>query len=177
MATAPKPAAKAASKVVPIDNGAETPAPRKSKKKLLLLIAALLLALCAGVGAAWYFSGDSSAAAAPAKPEPPKPPVFLPMDQFTVNLQPEDNGDQYLQIAFTLQLANEEQVERVKTYMPLLRSRLLMLLSSKKASEISSAEGKKKLQEEIIAQVKQPFTPQGAPVAASGVFFTSFVIQ
>jgi flagellar FliL protein len=61
--------------------------------------------------------------------------------------------------------------------MPLVRSRLLLLLSSKKASELSTVEGKKKLADEIIAQVKQPFTPQGGSTAISGVFFTSFVIQ
>ncbi len=173
MATAPK----AAPKVVPIEENVEiSAAPKKSKKKLLLL-GAILILLLGGGGAAWYIVGSSGGAPASEKPEPPKPPVYLPMDQFTVNLQPGDAGDQYLQIAFTLQVDSSEQVEMLKTYMPLIRSRLLMLLSSKKASEISTAEGKKKLQEEIVAQVKLPFTPQSAPAAVSGVFFTSFVIQ
>jgi flagellar FliL protein len=177
MATAPKAAPKAAPKVVPIDENVEAPAPRKSSKKRVVVFGLLLLVLGIGGGGAWYLLGSSGEPAAAAKQEPPKPPVFLPMDQFTVNLQSESGNDQFLQVSFTLQLADQEQVELIKTYMPLVRSRLLLLLSSKKASEISGVDGKKKLSEEIIAQVKQPFLPQGAPQAVTGVFFTSFVIQ
>lgn len=173
MATAPK----SAPKVVPIDEGAPA-APKKSKKKLFAMLGAILFALAAGGGAAWYFLGGKPAAEGEthAKHEPPKPPVFLQMEQFTVNLQPEV-GEQYLQIAFTLQVANQEQVELIKLYMPLVRSRLLLLLSSKKASELSTADGKKKLQDEIIAAIKQPFGQNMPPQEVSGVFFTSFVIQ
>ena len=173
MATAPK----TAPKVVPIDEGAAAAAPKKSKKKLFAMIGAALIALAAGGGGAWYFLGGSSdGAEANVKHEPPKPPVFLQMEQFTVNLQPEV-GEQYLQVAFTMQVASQEQVELIKLYMPLVRSRLLMLLSSKKASELSTPDGKKKLQDEITAAVKQPFGPNMEPQSISGVFFTSFVIQ
>ena len=173
MATAPK----GNPKVVPIEEAVgEVAPPKKSKKKLFLMLGAVLL-IVAGGGGAWFFMGGPSAEeSAAAKQEPPKPPVFIAMDPFTVNLQPEA-GDQYLQVQFTLQVADEKQVEQIKLYMPLVRSRLLLLLSSKKPSELSTPEGKKKLQEEIIATVKQPFTPQNPPQGISGVFFTSFVIQ
>jgi flagellar FliL protein len=173
MATAPK----SAPKVVPIEEGAA--ASKGSKKKLFVMIAAILLALAAGGGGAWFFLGKKShgeSEEAHARQEPPKPPVFLQMEQFTVNLQPEV-GEQYLQVAFTLQVASPEQVDLIKLYMPLVRSRLLLLLSSKKASELSTADGKKKLQDEIVAAVKQPFAPNMRPQDVSGVFFTSFVIQ
>lgn len=173
MATAPK----ANPKVVPIDEAKAdaAPAPKKSRKKLMMIAGVLLLAI--GGGSTWYFMGnDHAEPGAPAKAEPPKPPVFIAMEPFTVNLQPEV-GEQYLQVAFTLQVADQVQVDNIKLYMPLVRSRILMLLSTKKASELSSAEGKKKLQDEIIAQIKQPFAPQSPPQQVSGVFFTSFVIQ
>ncbi|KRB93325.1 flagellar basal body-associated protein FliL [Noviherbaspirillum sp. Root189] len=178
MATAPK----ASPKVVPIDEGAAAAAPaKKSKKKLFIIVGALLLVI-GGAGGAWFFMGqgkdghsETTEAAAP-KVDPGKPPVFIAMEPFTINLQPE-NGEQYLQIAFTMQVADEKQVEIIKMYMPALRSRILLLLASKKASELSTIEGKTKLQEEILAQVKKPFTPQGPQQVASGVFFTSFVIQ
>jgi flagellar FliL protein len=171
-------AQKATAKVVPIDENTEAPPPKKSKKKLILLIAILLVVLGGGGAGAWfYFGAEQDGAQKTPKAEPPKPPVFLAMDQFTVNLQHENNGDQFLQVAFTLQVADQEQVEEIKQYMPLVRSRLLLLLSSKKASEISSVEGKKQLSEEIIAQIKQPFTPKGKSHEVAGVFFTSFVIQ
>ena len=99
------------------------------------------------------------------------------IDPFTVNLTPGEGGDQYLQVALTLQVADQAQVDRLKLYMPQVRSRILLLLSSKKASEISSVEGKKKLSAEIIAQINLPFTPQSERQSVSDVFFTSFVIQ
>lgn len=172
MATAPK----ANPKVVPIDEAkVEAAPPKKSRTKLMLIGGVLLLAI--GGGSAWFFMGSDGAGAGGAvKQEPPKPPVFIAMEPFTINLQPE-MGDQYLQVAFTLQVADQTQVDNIKLYMPLVRSRILMLLSTKKASELSSAEGKKKLQDEIIAQIKQPFAPQSPPQQVSGVFFTSFVIQ
>jgi flagellar protein FliL len=173
MATAPK----GNPKVVPIEEAAgEAAPPKKSKKKLFLMLGALLLA-AGGGGGAWYFMSDAPhEGGAPAKQEPPKPPVFVAMDPFTVNLQPEA-GDQYLQVQFTLQVADEKQVELIKLYMPLVRSRVLLLLSSKKPSELSTPEGKKKLQDEIVTTIKQPFTPQAQPQGVTGVFFTSFVIQ
>ncbi|HZW14170.1 MAG TPA: flagellar basal body-associated protein FliL [Noviherbaspirillum sp.] len=173
MATAPKPVAKAAPKVVPIDEAAGAAAP-KSNKKLFLIIggAALLLG---GAGGAWYFMNQK---AEPGKPKEvaPAPPVFVTLEPFTVNLQ-SDDGERYLQVAFTLQVASQEQVDLIKLYMPLLRSRLLMLLASKKASDLSTDEGKRKLQEDIMAQAKLPFAPKGKPQEVNAVFFTSFVIQ
>ena len=173
MATAPK----GNPKVVPIDEAGDSaaPPPKKSKNKLFMVAAAVLL-IAAG-GGAWFFMGNKATEeGAPAKQAPPKPPVFIAMDPFTVNLQPE-GIEQYLQVQFTLQVADETQVELIKLYMPLVRSRLLLLLSSKKPSELSTPEGKKKLQDEITATIKQPFTPQSPPQGVTGVFFTSFVIQ
>jgi len=178
MATsAPKAVPKAVPKVVPPEGGEAAVAPKKSKKKLFIVLILLLILSGAGGGAAWYFLGQSNGGAhAKKKEEPPKPPVFAQLEPFTVNLQPE-NGEQYLQVAMTLQVADQAQAEQIKLYMPLVRSRLLLLLSSKKASEISTADGKKKLSDEIVAQLKQPFASQGAPQSITGVFFTSFVIQ
>jgi len=173
MATAPK----GNPKVVPIDEAAGGAAPpKKSSKKLLIIVGALVFA-AAGGGGAWFFMGNRAAAPdAPVRQDPAKPPVFIQMEPFTVNLQ-QETVEQYLQVQFTLQVADQAQVETIKLYMPLVRSRLLLLLSSKKASELSTPEGKKQLQDEIVAAVKQPFTPQSAPIGVTGVFFTSFVIQ
>ncbi|QAU34360.1 flagellar basal body-associated protein FliL [Janthinobacterium sp. 17J80-10] len=179
MATAPKAVQKA-----PAKGGAEAAehpavAPKKSGKKLILILMILLLA-GGGGAAAWYFLGQPAAAPgthAKKTIDPGKPPVFLVMDPFTVNLQPDGQGEQYLQVAFSLQVGDSKDVEAIKLYLPQVRSRLLLLLSGKKASEISTVEGKKKLADEILAQVRQPLIQDGAPQNAANVFFTSFVIQ
>lgn len=180
MATAPKAAAKATKAGAEAKAGGEVEevAPKKSRKKLVILLLLVLLVAGGGGGAAWYFLGhkDKEGAEKHAKVETPKPPVFLVLEPFTLNLQ-SDGTDQFLQVGMTLQVATAEQVDLVKLYMPQVRSRLLLLLSSKRAAEINTAEGKKKLGAEIMASVNQPFSPAGKKQEVSDVFFTSFVIQ
>ncbi|MHB1246890.1 MAG: flagellar basal body-associated protein FliL [Sulfuriferula sp.] len=146
----------------------------KSKKPLFLILGIVVLILGGGSAGAWYFTQPKGAQHA--KAEPPKPPVFVNLDAFTVNLQSEDS-DKFLQTAFTLQVKDDAQVEIIKLHLPQIRSRLLLLLSSQKASDILTPDGKNKLATEIITQVNKPFQPKAAPQHVTGVFFTSFVIQ
>ena len=157
------------------DPKAEAAPQQNGKKKMLIMAAMVVLVVILGGGGAWFFmrpAGDK-----PAKVEhKAEKPVFVPVEQFTVNLQPE-NGDQYLQLQFTLQVAGAEQAELIKDNMARVRSRVLLLLSAKKASELTSSEGKHKLSNEIIAAVKEPFVEKGAPQEVTDVLFTSFIIQ
>jgi flagellar FliL protein len=158
------------------------------KSKLFIMIGAAVLVLLLGAGAGWYFlHGSAEDGAESAKKEhagssskkkkkDEHPPEYLAIEPFTVNLQPE-NGDQYLQVAFTLQVNGAEQAEVIKTNMAKVRSRVLLLLSGKKASEINTVEGKQQLAGEILAVVKEPFAEQGEPQEVSDVLFTSFIIQ
>lgn len=157
------------------------------KKKLFLLIGALVLVLgLGGAGAAWFFmhsGGDDAAepakkdhAGAKKKKKSEAAAEYLAVEPFTVNLQPE-TGDQYLQVAFTLQVDGPEQAEAIKANMAKVRSRVLLLLSGKKASEINTVEGKQQLAGEILAAVKEPFEPQGEGQEITDVLFTSFIIQ
>lgn len=149
----------------------------KSKKKLFLIIGVAIIAIGVGGSAgALYLSKKNASSKNAVKHAPAMPPVFVNLEPFTVNLQSE-NGDQYLQVALTLQVADTEQVDIIKQHMPQVRSRILMLLSSKAPSEIASTEGKNKLSNEIIALIKQPFSSQGKSQSVSSVFFTSFIIQ
>jgi flagellar FliL protein len=161
------------------DPKAEAAAP-SSKKKLMIIIAAAVLTLGAGGGAAaWFLTKDSDGA--PAKKEhkaakPSEKPEYVTVEPFTVNLQPE-NGDQYLQVQFTLQVPGPEQAELIKDNMAQVRSRVLLLLSGKKASEINTVDGKRQLAGEILNTVKAPFVEKGEQQEVTDVLFTSFIIQ
>ncbi len=159
----------------PAEEGA---VPAKSKKKLIVIVVAALVLLGGIGGGAFFFLSKKKAAGKEKehKEEVAKAPVFLPLEPFVVNLQSEA-GDKYLQVQMTLQVPDDAQVSLIKANVPQVRSRLLMLLSSKDASEILTQEGKDKLIEEIIEQVNLPFVPKGEPQKVSGVFFTSFVVQ
>lgn len=155
----------------------EAPAPASSKKLIIIIAAVVLLA--GGGGGAWFMmqkkAGDHKKEEVKHE-EPAKAPVFITLETFTLNLQP-DPDEKFLQLDIQLQVANAEVVELLKTQMPVVRNRLLLLLTSKKASEILTMEGKKQLSEEIMAEIKKPFSPEGKPQEVLGVFFTSFVVQ
>lgn len=148
-------------------------APPKKSKKMLFIIIGVVVLLAGGGGGAWFMTqGKGEHKEAEAKP--PKPPVFLPLETFTVNLQ---GGEQYLQTDITLQVADQAQIDAIKLQMPRVRSRLLALLSSKDYSALATTEDKKKLAQEIKEQVTQPFYPKGKPQEVEDVLFTTFVVQ
>jgi len=161
--------------ISPDTDPAVTP-PKGSKKKMLMIIV-LLLALVGG-GLAWYFmifnankAGDSHEKV---KAASHTAPIFLQMDPYTVNLKPDG---QFLQATFTLQIETEEEVVKIKMFMPQIRSRLLLMLSNKTVEELSTLEGKKLLSEQIEALVEEPYEAGLEHTKISNVFFTSFVIQ
>ena len=172
MATkAVKPAAKGA-------EAAEAPAP-KSKKMLFIILGLVLVLVIGGGAAAFMLMGGKGKKAVEEHAEEKassKVPVFVVIEPFVVNLQ-QENGDQFLQVALTLQVPSAETSETIKLFMPQVRSRLLMVLSSKKATELLTSEGKRNLTDEIIDQLGEPFAGGGKGPTITDVFYTSFVIQ
>lgn len=128
--------------------------PAKSHKLLIIIIAVLVLVIAGGAG--WFFTQSKAPAGEhveEAKHEPVLKPAYVPLgEKFTVNLQQEE-GDRYLQVGITLKVLDAKLEEEIKTAMPEIRSKLLLLLSGKKPSELASAEGKKVLVEQVIAAV------------------------
>lgn len=168
------------------DQKVEAPAGGGNKKLIIIIVILVLLLGGGGGGAAWFFMHGKADAEehdeAPAKKKKAKKPagpvIYEPVEPFTVNLQPGENGaDQYLQVAFSLQLSDPETQEEVKKNMAKVRSRILLLLSSKHASEINTPEGKVQLAKDIITALKEPFEDRGSQQEIEDVLFTSFIIQ
>lgn len=148
-------------------------APEKPKKRWPLMVAAFAV-LVVGSGVGWYFM--SEAPAKEAASSKPSPPLFISLEPFTVNLQP-DGQTQYLQVGLVLKTTDPKTEEALKQHMPEVRNRILLLLSSKHGSELLSVEGKQKLASEIQAQMNKPFGAPGTGQRVDAVLFTSFVIQ
>lgn len=161
--------AKLPPKNAPATEPAAAPQPVKRGKGRGLVKWLLLPALLTG-GGAWYFLQEPSWAEA--RPATPSPPVFVTLDQFTVNLLPEES-DQYLQVMLAIKVADNSAVDAIKLHMPEVRDRILLLLSSKQTSDLITVEGKQKLSKEIVAETRA-LVPQEKVM---NVFFTSFVIQ
>lgn len=199
------------------------PAPGgRGKKKLIIIIAAALAVVLAGGGAGAYFllkkkpadteaeaeaGTDAEAAehAAPvkaaAKADAKNPPVFVPLEHFTVNLADRD-AERYAQIAVTLEIDDAKIGDQIKLYMPAIRNNILMAIADRTAGELMERQGKAQLAERIKRETSRALgyevgpedddavTPEAGakpkpkakkkvPVAlpVRGVHFSNFIIQ
>ncbi|MBZ0105117.1 MAG: flagellar basal body-associated protein FliL [Sulfuricella denitrificans] len=155
-------------------------APKKGKGKLLIIIIAAVVLLGGGGGAAWFFMHGKKAAhdgheEAKHESEPAKPPVFVKLETFTVNLATEGE-DHMLQTDVELKVADAKATDMIKAHMPEVRNTLLLLLSSKAASNLATTDGKQKLSGEIKTKINKELHVK-EDEGVSGVFFTTFVIQ
>lgn len=161
MAKAPaKPAAKKDASAA--GDAAEAP---KGKKKLII-IAAVVVALAAG-GGVFFMKSKKAEHAEEAKVEVHAEPKFIPLETFTVNLQREESADQFLQVNIALKVMDPLLEEKIKAVLPEIRSKLNLLLSSKRPSELSSVPGKKRLAAEIAFEANNVLGFHNAPPAAA----------
>lgn len=173
----------------PAEASAQTGRFGTGKKKFIILGVVALLVLSVAGGAGWWFmqSGKKDTAkekaAAPTpkavKVDPKAPPIFVPMENFTVNLSDREY-DRFLQVVLQLQVRDDKVGSLLKVYDPALRHRFLFLMSTASSEVLKTPEGKHALAQQLTSVANQvlagaPGTEEGAPIL--GVSFTTFVIQ
>jgi len=141
-----------------------------SKSKKLILVGGVVAVVLALAGAgAWFYLGKkpavedggeaevaAGAEVAPAVTGPKHPPTFLPLDNMVVNLA-DPGGEKIAQIGITLELVDAKAMEKVRLYMPAIRSSILLLVSQRTAEELLRYEGKEKLAADILREASRPF--------------------
>ena len=150
------------------------------KKKMIMLILVAILSIGAGVGGTWYFmqSQQGEEDEEPKKKKKKKPTEFIKFEPFTVNLHPEEDGERhYLQVEISLKVNQTEVVGIVKEKMPEIRNKTLLLLSSKKASEIFTLEGKQQLGKSIVEEIQLIVGDEDFNEDIKETLFISFIIQ
>ena len=154
---------------------AETPVVAKKKSKKLLLLSVVVLMLGAAGGGTWFWLHQQAAEPQTADK---KPPVFVTLEPFTVNLLQEAAGDHYLQVGIVYQVDGAKTVDAMKAYMPVIRNRILLLLSGKHPSELSQVDGKQKLVSELVLVARESLPDGATPERGiDGAFLSAFVIQ
>ncbi|WP_456380653.1 flagellar basal body-associated protein FliL [Hydrogenimonas sp.] len=151
---------------------------------LILIVVLLVLVLAiGGVVAYMMLSGDETEDATVVKQEKVEKrrsrrsdaigvgPMY-PLDKFTVNLMSE-NGRRFLVVKMNLEEDGEELTPELDKKTPLIRDIVISILSSKTVEEITTAKGKEKLKEEIIAQINRHLEDG----EIRHIYFTEFVIQ
>ncbi|MCL2644200.1 MAG: flagellar basal body-associated FliL family protein [Betaproteobacteria bacterium] len=186
-------------------------APAKYKGKVLLivlLVAVLVVAIAAIVFVALVMVNKKGTGgnASRESPIPPpvvvsapvvphvsaidlnKPPVFVQLEPFTVNLRAGEEGDNhYLQTDISLRVNDQKTAEALKGWMPEIRNRVNLILSSKSIFDIQEDFSHERIQNEILRGLNTlfgvppppPEVPQGqAPLGPiQGVLFVSFIVQ
>ena len=164
---------------------AAAPAKGKKKKKLIIIVAAAVLVLAIGAVAAVMLLKKSSAdgeedgadgaevaeaaeqspAKAAVRAEPKNPPVFVPLDPFTVNLADRE-AERYAQIGITLEIDDAKTGDRIKQYMPAIRNNILMAIADRNAAELLGREGKARLAERVKRETARALGYQIPPEEA-----------
>lgn len=139
-----------------------------SKKKLIMLIVIGLVVLLVAAAAALLLlkkkpaasdeegaEEDTAAQVEAPKAKPGTPPVYLAIEPFTVNLTDKE-VDRYAQVAVSLEVVDQKTADTLKSYMPSIRSGVLMVLAHKSATDLLSKEGKQRLQKEIQREAVRP---------------------
>jgi flagellar FliL protein len=174
---------------------ASQPEPKKKGKLgLILILVVAVLALGGGAaGGVFLLKGRAAAKAAGAKGESTAEngaggkaaeggkggeaaeAGVLSLDSFIANLA-DPGGERYLKCTLRLQVDKREVAERLKgdeLGLTRLRDKILTVLTSKTFSDVSTAEGKDNLRQ----QLRNDLDPllMGGHVAA--VYFTEFIVQ
>ena len=149
------------------------------KKKMVMIILVAILSIGAGVGGTWYFmQSQQGEEDEPKKKKKKKPTEFIKFESFTVNLQPEEDGERhYLQVEISLKVDQTEVVGIIKEKMPEIRNKTLLILSSRKASEILSLEGKQQLGKSIVEEIQSIVGDEDLSEDIKETLFNSFIIQ
>jgi flagellar FliL protein len=211
MAPTPEPSSAAQATGDPVSVPAPVPAKRSGKLLLIILLIAvlILILMVVGIGALVLMkksSGSSSSSevstesAVSPPPIPPapvsiitaidisKPPVFVPLDPFTVNLRVlEDEDKHYLQADISLRVSDIKTADSLKGWMPEIRNRVNLILISKSLNDVQADNGQEKLQGEILMGLNAMFGIPPPPPEVShaqapygpiqGVLFNSFIVQ
>jgi flagellar FliL protein len=176
---------------------AEAAKPAKSKMTLVLMVLLILVAGAAGFFGWKYFTASKADAAAhgdeathdedhnedskSAKSKKKKKikageeGATISFEPFLVNLADKE-ASRYLKTSVRLLVSEKEVAESIAkgdVLIPKMRDTILTLLSTKRADEITSNEGKEKLKHEILERVNE-YLPNEA---VQEVFFTDFVVQ
>lgn len=176
----------------------ETGSPEQKKSNnllLIIIIAVLALIIILGVAAFLLLGGDDEEMQTQNTPQIKEKSVsqstrslnnndfednrllsdigmLYPLDTFTVNLK-SDAGRRYLKVTMSLELDDSELSLELDAKSPVLRDRIIRILTSKTLEEISSKKGKQKVSQQIMDTLNAMVSDG----RIKGIYFTEFVIQ
>ncbi|GAA5213930.1 flagellar basal body-associated protein FliL [Corallincola platygyrae] len=165
----------------------------EGKKKPMMLIIIIAVVVLVGGGAAAFFllSGDDSApaeaavegdsaAAAPAAPAGDAQTgnaLYVAMPRPFVFNVPGSGRDRLVQIKVQLLVRGGNNESLAKKHIPMIEGTLLKTFSGANADELATLEGKERLREQALNDVKSALQGLEGTEVVEQVLFTGFVMQ
>jgi len=164
--------------------GPEAVSAGKGRLKLIIVIVvAMLVAVALSVGGTLYFMGKgddlggSKSEEAVAVVSGKQPAIYeVLMPAFVVNFN-HKGRQRYMQVSIALMTRDQSALDALKVHMPLLRNRLVMLLSSQDFEALKTPVGKEMLRQQATASVQELAQKEIGKLAVEQVLFTNFVLQ
>jgi flagellar FliL protein len=170
----PNAAAPAAGPATPA-NGEKPQEPEKPKsKKMLFIIIGVVVLIAGAVGGYMYMQSTAEAKkiqeAEAKRPEnilkkqlmerkENAPPIYIPLEEMIVNL-PGRGGEHYLQTKIVLRTNDTATEGKIKNFMPVIRDKIITVLSSRQMQELATVEGKVMMAREIALVINSIIAPQ-----------------
>ncbi len=105
-----------------------------------------------------------------------KPTLYFAIDPpLVVNFE-DGSVVRFLQITMEVMSHDEKAIDSVQKNIPLIRNNLLLLMSNRNYQSMMSREGKEKLRQEALAEVRAVQKKVGGP-EVEDLLFTTFVVQ
>ncbi|WP_456406901.1 flagellar basal body-associated FliL family protein [Thiolapillus sp.] len=172
---------------------------KSSKLKLIIILVVALLVIGGGGAGAWYYfiempkAAELAAAEAEAeemdeeespaknnrkkKKKSTEPPIFTGLDPAFVVSFKDQSQARFMQLSVELMSRDQEVIDVVDAYKPILRNNLLLLFSSQKFEEVITREGKEKLLEQSLEEINNTLYNEAGIDGVEAVYFTAFVAQ
>jgi flagellar FliL protein len=110
------------------------------------------------------------------KSGPSKPAVYYAIDPpLVVNFE-DGSAVRFLQISMEIMAHDEKAIDSVQKNNPVIRNNLLLLMSNRNYQSLMSREGKEKLRQEALTEIRAVQKKEGSP-DVDDLLFTSFVVQ
>jgi flagellar FliL protein len=105
-----------------------------------------------------------------------KPAVYYAIDPpLVVNFE-DGSVVRFLQITMEIMAHDQKAIDSVQKNIPLIRNNLLLLMSNRDYQSLMSREGKEKLRQEALTEIRAVQKKQGG-ADVEDLLFTSFVVQ
>jgi len=119
---------------------------------------------------------DGKSGKAKAKAVKPTPLYYAMEPAFVVNYQ-DLQALRFLQVGVQVMAYDQADLDALKANEPLARNALLMLFSGQSYDALISREGKEKLREDAVVELRKVIAEHASKDSLQAVYFTSFVMQ